>query len=274
MVPYALVHVELKTLLERFGPRRKSTHTEYPFWRMRKDGIWEIDRPDLVTTNPRSGDAHPKSLLDHNIHGGLRVEDYVAFQRDRGLAWRIANVLLDAHFPDSYRDDILQATGIDEATGLVRGSEEDKEAGEERASYELEFEFARRLKRDPGFRPAVLRAYNDKCAVCAFDVRLAGKLTAVEAAHIHWHADAGPARVRNGLALCTLHHRLFDRGVLTLSTDDLTICVAEEAAGSGFEESLGRFHGQLPRVLPRNDRDLPAPQYLRWHYDEVFRRSL
>lgn len=274
MMPYAQVHPKLKELLRSFGPRRKVDHTEHPFWRMRNDGIWELDRPDLVTPNS-SGDASPKELRDLNIHGGLYEEDYIAFRRNPRLAWRTVNLLLDLHFPGSYREDILRATGIVEALRQFRLFEADEgELGEERATYDLEVELIRRLKRDPAFRPAVLRAYDDKCAVCAFDVRLAGKPTAVEAAHIHWHADAGPARVRNGLALCTLHHRLFDRGALTLSTKDLTIRVAEDAAGPGFEESLGRFQGKLPRVLPRSDRDLPAPQYLRWHYDEVFRRSL
>lgn len=276
MVSYSVVDQELADLLDRFGPRRKSVHTEYPFWRMRNDRVWEIDRPELVSTNPRSKDAHPSSLIAQDIHGGLLEEDYVAFRRQPRLAWRITDSLIDAHFPDSYRDEILRATGIDMALGRVLASEaEDREQlGEERATYEVEFELSRRLKRDPAFRPAVLDAYSNKCAVCAFDVRMAGKPTAVEAAHIHWHTDAGPARVRNGLALCTLHHRLFDRGAFTLAIDDLTISVAEDAAGSGFEESLGRFRGVLPRVLPRNDGDLPAPQYLRWHYDEVFRRRL
>jgi len=275
MASYSLVDRELAELLDRFGPRRKSTHTEYPFWRMRKDGIWEIDRPEQVTTNPRSGDAHVSSLVGQDIHGGLLEEDYVALSRHPRLASRLAESIIEAHFPESYREDILQATGIDMAMARAPGLEEEdrEQLGEERTAYELEFESVRRLKRDPGFRPAVLDAYQEKCAVCAFDVRLAGKSTAVEAAHIHWHADAGPARVRNGLALCTLHHRLFDRGAFTLSADDLTIFVARDAHGTGFEEVVGRFEGTLPRVLPQSHRDLPEPRYLRWHHREVFRGS-
>lgn len=138
-MPYAVVQGELKGLLERFGPRRKSTHTEYPFWRMRNDGVWEIDRPDLVTTNPRSGDAHPSSLLGQNIRGGLHEDDYDAFRQDRRLAWRIVDLLLDSHFPDSYRDDILQATRIDEALREIPLGEEDERRPEgERAAHDLE----------------------------------------------------------------------------------------------------------------------------------------
>ena len=274
MMRYALVDRDLAPLLDRFGPPRKSTHTEYPFWRMRKDEIWEIDRPEEVTTT-RSDDAHVKSLLDNDIRGGLLQEDYLALRRNPHLAWRVAESIIDAHFPESYRDDILRATGFDTAMDRIAPSkaEDRDQIGEERAAYELEFESVRRLKRDPGFRPAVLGAYREKCAVCAFDVRMAGESTAVEAAHIHWHADAGPARVRNGLALCTLHHRLFDRGAFTLASNDLTVSVAREAVGTGFDEALGRFEGSLPRVLPRSERDLPASLYLRWHYSEVFRGS-
>ena len=276
MMRYSLVDRNLAPLLDRFGPPRKSTHTEYPFWRMRKDEIWEIDRPEQVTTT-RSDDAHVKSLLDNDIRGGLLQEDYLALRHNPHLAWQIAESIIDAHFPQSYRDDILRATGFDTVLDRVAPSkvEERDPLGEERAAYELEFESVRRLKRDPGFRPAVLCAYSEKCAVCAFDVRMSGKSTAVEAAHIHWHADAGPNRVRNGLALCTLHHRLFDRGAFTLfsSSDQLTISVASEAVGTGFEQVLGRFDGMRPRVLPRRHRDRPAERYLRWHQTEVFRGS-
>ena len=111
MMPYVVVHPRLESLLQRFGPHRKVDHTEYPFWRMRCDGIWEIDRPDLVTTT-NSGDATPKSLRDQNIHGGLYESDYIAFRRNPRLALRVANLLLGLHFPDSYREELLQATGI------------------------------------------------------------------------------------------------------------------------------------------------------------------
>jgi len=269
MAPYALFEREVSELWDRFGPRR-AFRPQYPFWRMREDQVWEIDRPNLVAVYS-SKDASPKSLRDQDIHGGLLEDDYMTLRNNPWLAWRVADSLVDAHFPESYRDDILQATGIDRAMDWVAGSQAEGQLGEERAAYELEFESVRRLKRDPVFRPAVLDAYREQCAVCAFDVRLAGKSTAVEAAHIHWHADAGPARVRNGLALCNLHHRLFDRGAFTLSADDLTMLVSKDAVGTGFDEALGRFEGLPPQVLPLNDHDLPAARYLRWHHGEVFR---
>ncbi|RJQ87308.1 MAG: hypothetical protein C4519_01060 [Desulfobacteraceae bacterium] len=44
----------------------------------------------------------------------------------------------------------------------------------------------------------------------------------------------GRKRKNNGLALCCVHHKLFDLGVLTLS-DAMTVMVSEEAHGTaGF----------------------------------------
>lgn len=36
----------------------------------------------------------------------------------------------------------------------------------------------------------------------------------LEAAHVQWHSQNGSDDVSNGLALCSLHHTLFDLGVL------------------------------------------------------------
>ena len=260
------VDVALKRLLHSFGPHRRSAHTEYPFWRMRKDDVWEVDRPDSVTET-RRGDAHVGSLKKNNIHGGLMEDDYQAFCRDPQLARDVALSLIEAHFPESYRDDILEAVGIDKGIGATALARRDPVLGDVKGEYET----GRRRKRHPGFRPAVLEVYGEQCAVCAFGVRVADRSAALEAAHIHWLKDAGPWDVSNGLSLCALHHRLFDRGAFAL-TGDLEIRVSVRVAGPGADEALGRFHGQRLRVLPRRDRHRPDPRFAEWHFREVFQQ--
>jgi len=53
----------------------------------------------------------------------------------------------------------------------------------------------------------VLRAYEYRCAVCGFDVRLGSVSIALDAAHIRWHQAGGPETESNGLALCVLRER-------------------------------------------------------------------
>lgn len=114
-------------------------------------------------------------------------------------------------------------------------------------------------KRDPQFRDRILKAYGYQCAICGFSVRLGHSLIAVEAAHIKWHQYKGPDTEDNGVALCSMHHKLFDRGVFTIS-QELKILVSEDAHGSkGFDDWLMKFHGQAiskpirPEYKPRED---------------------
>ena len=266
MAPFALVDRELARLLHRFGPRRKTTHTEYPFWRMRKDEVWQLDNPGKVTTSAKC-DARRSSLIENNVRGGLLEDDYVAFQANPKIAWDVADMLIDAHFPQNYRDDILRATG------LVGHTDEPQRPGEpamEIRDERVEYELARRRKRYPAFRGAVLSAYSDQCAVCGLNIRLADAPIAVEAAHIHWFKDAGPSNVRNGLALCVLHHRLFDRGAFTVVAD-FRVIVAAQVDGTGFHDALGGFDRKRLRILPVRADLRPDRRYLSWHAKEVFR---
>ena len=41
LAPYELVDNELAVLLRRFGPHRRRTRTDYPFWHLRNDRVWE-----------------------------------------------------------------------------------------------------------------------------------------------------------------------------------------------------------------------------------------
>src|SRR5437588_7846441 len=45
----------------------------------------------------------------------------------------------------------------------------------------------------------------------------------LDAAHIRWHQAGGPDREGNGLALCVLHHKLFDLGAFTVSPSGLLL---------------------------------------------------
>ena len=244
LVSYREADRELAKLLRSFGPHRKTLHTEYPFWRLQNDDIWEIRDASQVRVGP-GGDAHRRSLLQQDIHGGFPRAVQAALQANEEIAEQIARELVDSHFPRTLHDEILRAAGID--TGLVQ---------------------SRRLRRDSRFREAVLAAYGYRCAVCEFAVRLNDSPIALDAAHIKWHRARGPDRICNGIALCALHHRLFDKGAFTLSPYR-NIVVAKSASGRGFDESLGRFDSK-PISLPAKDVDAPDPRFSKWHEREVF----
>lgn len=265
LAPYTVVETELRKLLLAFGPSRQTPHPEFPFWRLVGDDVWEIDRPHLARLSA-SGDPNVRDLREHGICGGLLASDYDTLQAVPRLARALAKELLDTHFPETYHADVLRAAGIGGAD-MALWEADTRQVAEDRHEYET----THRLRRAAAFRTNVLRAYEEQCAVCSFQVRLRGDVLAIEAAHIHWLSHAGPSEVRNGLALCALHHKLFDRGAFALQ-DDLVIRVSRHAAGQGQRDSLGRFDGVPLRIVPNASEDRPAPEFLRWHRNEVLRR--
>jgi putative restriction endonuclease len=124
--------------------------------------------------------------------------------------------------------------------------------------------------RDPQFRTRVLVAYEYRCAMCGLDLRIGNVTIALEAAHIQWHQAGGPDTELNGVALCSLHHKLFDLGAFTIHTD-YRILLSELVHGTGqFEQVLLRHHGQQI-AQPARPQHVPLPKYLAWHRREVFK---
>jgi len=238
-LPYVQMRTKLKSLLIEFGPLRRSYHPEQPFVRLTLDGIWMLSKS--VDRNRFT----EKSLLLDEISGGFTIEVLELLEKRPDLVQDIADMLLHAHFPDTMHQDIMDSVGL-ELTAWVK------------------------RRRDPEFRNRILKAYEYSCAVCGFNVRLGNQLVAIDAAHIQWHQAGGPDHEVNGIALCSLHHKLFDRGVFTI-THDRQLLVAEEAHGTtGFEEWLMRYHGKEIRK-PINPLYLPQIMFLEWHVREVFK---
>ena len=231
--------------MREFGPKRKQYHPEFPFWRLQNDGVWEISGANSLEESP-NGDVRRGDLFRFEVAGGFTEDIARQLLDDSSMVLGIVQNMLDAHFPDSIHEDILQATGID-----------------------LTFKSTGRQKRDPNFRVNILKAYEYRCAVCGFDVRLGLQSVALEAAHIKWRQAGGPDQEVNGLALCSLHHKLFDRGAFTLS-NELEILVSDDAHGTaGFDEWLMRFHGEKLN-FPQRQTYYPSENFTRWHIREVF----
>ena len=112
LIPYSEVDEGLGKLLQEFGLRRLKQGTQYPFWRLRNDGVWEVTDADQIVTNS-SGDASKTDLLDRSVSGGFRAAIATRLQNDSKLTLKIVHNLLDAHFPPSIHGDILQAVNID-----------------------------------------------------------------------------------------------------------------------------------------------------------------
>jgi putative restriction endonuclease len=243
---FADAQKSLTDLLREYGPPRKAHHPEFPFWRLQKDGVWEV----VVSSSPKLGaEGGPSKgeLLRVDATGQFTADIRTAFIGDPSLVSTLGQFILQNHFPESLHQDILDAVGLELADPGAGGG-----------------------RRDPGFRRAVLTAYEFQCAVCGLQLLLSGFPIALEAAHIQWHQAKGPSTVQNGLCLCCLHHKVFDLGALTIS-NELNVIVSDQAAGlSGFHDHLMSHHKRKIKV-PIHKSDAPNPDFIAWHHHEVFR---
>ncbi len=248
---YNDVEGDLDNLLRAFGPPRK-TSPSYPFDHLASDGVWVVSS-DEGQGSP--GDARGR-LRSTNATGRLDPDLEAALRSDPTLLARAIRILLDANFEPSVQSDLLDQLGID----LVP-----PDIGESSV--------AGTAKRDPRFRDEVLVSYEYRCAMCGFDPQIDNMPVALDAAHVRWWAAGGPDILANGICLCSLNHKLFDRGVLGLDPERV-ILVSDRFRGSStfaLQLVLNLVGQDLRR--PQPGRVLVDTDHIAWHRQEVFRGS-
>ena len=243
---YKEVDEGLSRLLEHFGPPRKMK-TEYPFLKLANDGIWEVRADvDINTTQEYSS----KKLNELNAVGQFRRDIQEELSKHKH-AQQVIDYLLNENFPESLHEDILNAIGWD---------------------VEMGWAICKRRKRDPAFRERILEAYERKCAICGYHVGRGDQLVGIEAAHIKWHQAGGPDVEQNGVAMCTMHHKLFDYGLFAIDPELLVKVSTKVNGGFGLNEWLLDFHDK-PISRPSKDSHYPEPEFIVWQVNEVFKGS-
>lgn len=246
-VAYREAEQTVSLLISEFGPPASDRHrAAMPFFHLDRS-VWTLEE----------GVHRPvhSELRSRDVHGSLQPDLESLLRTDPTLLGELARQLLGANFPPSYFNPICRAVGLE----LLPGTPDPPPEGPQLR------------RRASEFREAVLIAYGYACAMCGFDGRLGRDPVGVQAAHVHWHALGGPDEVANGLALCDLHHTLFDRGALGLDRSRMItvspVFVASSDAARHFAEAL---HGR-PLRCPRASDAPVETRHIQWHRAQVFR---
>lgn len=116
--------------------------------------------------------------------------------------------------------------------------------------------------RDNSFKSRVLTSYSNTCAFCGLQLKL------IDAAHIIPVQHDGTDETSNGISLCALHHRSYDRNLVTFN-DEYQILVNENQIRKLSEKGLdGGFDSFLRGLraiihLPPTISDRPHVEYVK-----------
>lgn len=248
-LPWSTAETELADLIAEFGPPSKAGRVQgaaYPFTRLRRDDIWVLDAevPDDNLT----------PLRDHGVTGRLEQQLEAALRVKPALVRLAARRLVESHFPMTVASDVLTAVGLDpdEVMASTSGGE-----------------LIERRRRSSRWPQTILAAWDRQCAFCGYDGELGGTVVGIEAAHVQWFNLGGPDSEDNGVALCSLHHKLFDRGALGL---DENHHIQVSGLYSARTDAAKRVYDLHDRPLtPRRGTALPSVQYISWHSSQVFK---
>jgi putative restriction endonuclease len=155
--------------------------------------------------------------------------------------------------------------------GIVKEAEAEPEEGGARSEWggdetEVERVTSARLGQ-AFFRRVVLASYGGRCCLCLLPVR-----ALLVASHIvPWSADPSlRVNPRNGLCLCAMHDRAFDRGLITVD-EDFALRVGSELHRHASQPIVAtHFLAFAGTRLQFPEKFRPSDEYCAYHREHVF----
>lgn len=233
-----------------------------PFFRLQNNGFWHLYPIELRDSAPPSSDgqlqrASAYAKLDGDLWTILRVPEYREI---------LHQIIIDRYFPDlreKIEDLTIQVEAAEYGAFLIEGIEHPFSPYKDIASIEVETPVRR-----AGFRKAIMKIYEHKCAVCALDIRTASGASITDAAHIIPFSVSYNDDIRNGLSLCKSHHWAFDARLFSLNETYHVIVPPIAQEHEPTERMLSGLRDK--RIwMPPVEQHCPDQEALAWHRERV-----
>ena len=185
---------------------------------------------------------------------------------NKGLFGRSVRLLQDAEYGMILAAGFETAATQHERFGVREGVHPDP-GGLELTDRPIVERLSRRPFRDRVFSTGIKRAYDNTCAISGLRIINGGGRAEAQAAHIRPVHANGPDSLRNGVALSSTFHWMFDRGLISID-DDYSLLFKRNAV-PGNVLSLVNPNGQLR--VPEQEIYRPHRRFLEYHREHVFK---
>lgn len=219
---------------------------------------WDIEFHDGQVSNSPSAQIKEEALLS------ARTSGFAVTQRKNGeLAVAFVPELIFEYTLNSARlhsgQEIIPVCDLLNSLPDISDEDVDNIENEER---KLVVSTIVRKFRATDFRRRVLSAYGHRCAACGVQLDL------LDAAHIEPVGEpTSTDETSNGIALCAIHHRAYDRGLISFDRDFkilISTAKTKRLADNDLIGGIEKFREMLRAaiLLPADKRDFPNPEYI------------
>jgi len=232
-------------------------HCVYAFWDPRRHVRFSRKSPSLQVASETLEIASSVGIATYLRPTQQGVEVVVGVSPD-SLLWYVQHGL-PLH---NAQGDALAVVDLARTTPEEERAFLDESENESQAARRYDLVQTMRAYRDAQFKPAVLRAYRNCCAVCGCALKLVDAAHIIPVSHPQSTDD-----VTNGVALCRLHHGAYDNALLGVQSDYRIVTnyeaesrLADLCLNMGLED----FRAALPERIriPTHPEVRPSPTSL------------
>lgn len=246
---------------------RQRGNIAMPFWHLKSDGFWHLlPRPGYELLVQTASHVHSVKKLKEIMFGAKLDDALFALFLATESRELLRVILIETYFAPTLHP-ILQAQGAINVQAFHYSQELLTQAKDTQPAPQLSED---KPFRDQGFRRAIVKAYDHRCAICGVRILTADGHTAVAAAHIIPWSESHNDDPRNGLALCHLCHWTFDEGLVTFNDRYQVKTSPQLTTTPNLPGHLSTFTART--LIGPADNDLwPFVESIKWHRRHIFR---
>lgn len=242
-----------------------------PFYHLATSGFWHlIPQPDMLDERGRSIKSMKRFTFFYQ--GAKFSDDLFLLLKNELFLEKLRTILIKTYFsPDAQialaKQSIINLESSKYSCKILGTNEIIK-------NYELtiEDEGVKNKIRSRGFRKAIVKLYEHRCALCGLRILTPEGHTVVEAAHIiPWSASKND-QPQNGMALCRLCHWFFDEGLMGVGKCYEILISPLVRQGDNYPGHIETMTGR-GILKPEKKMFWPDLEYLEIHRKEIFRKN-